>query len=156
MREITPIGDLNHDGYPDLVAVQTSNANLYFYPGVGNGFGPRKSIGTGWNAMDALTGVGDFNRDGYVDLLARRTSTGVLYLYPGRAGATLGAGGQIGTDWNTMRDLTGIGDFDRDGYLDLFAVNVSSNNLYFYPGRGSGFANRINLSSGWSGLTPLL
>ena len=155
MREITPIGDFNGDGYPDLVAVQTSNGNLYLYPGRGNGFGVRKSIGTGWNTMDALTGVGDFNRDGFVDLIARQISTGNIYLYPGRAGSSFGARVQLGARWNTMRDLTGIGDFDRDGYVDLFAVSTSSNSLYFYPGRGTALARGIKLTSGWSGLTPL-
>jgi hypothetical protein len=55
-----------------------------------------------------------------------------------------------------MRDLVGIGDFNRDGFVDLSAVNKSTNILYVYPGRGTGFASRIALSSGWSGRQPLL
>jgi hypothetical protein len=31
-REITAVGDLNGDGYPDLLAVKKYTANLHFYP----------------------------------------------------------------------------------------------------------------------------
>ena len=31
-REITAVGDLNGDGYPDLLAVKKYTGNLYFYP----------------------------------------------------------------------------------------------------------------------------
>jgi hypothetical protein len=156
MREITPIGDLNHDGYPDLVTVQASTGNLFFYPGTGNWFGARTQIGVGWNSVDELTGIGDFNRDGYVDLIARQRSNGDLLLYFGRAGSHVGARTRIGVIWNGMRDLVGIGDFNRDGYVDLSAINKSTNILYVYPGRGTGFASRIALSSGWSGRQPVL
>ena len=67
MREITAIGDFNRDGYPDLLAAQTSNRNLYLYPGrAGHDAGrPRVLVGTGgWNTMSELAGVGDFDRDG--------------------------------------------------------------------------------------------
>ena len=30
--EITAVGDLNGDGYPDLLAVKKYTANLHFYP----------------------------------------------------------------------------------------------------------------------------
>jgi hypothetical protein len=156
MREITAIGDLNRDGYPDLIAAQTSSGSLFFYPGIGNGFGARRSIGSGWNSMDQLTGIGDLNRDGVIDLLARQKSTGNLYFYPGRASGYFGARSQIGTGWNSMRDLVGIGDFDRDGNPDLVAANKSTNYLYLYPGRATGLASRIRLTGVWSGRTPLL
>jgi hypothetical protein len=156
MREITPIGDLNHDGDPDLVTVQASTGKLFFYPGIGNWFGARTQIGIGWNSVDELTGIGDFNRDGYVDLMARQKSNGDLLLYFGRAGSHVGSRTRIGVGWNGMRDLVGIGDFNRDGFVDLSAVNKSTNTLYVYPGRGTAFASRITLGGGWSGRQPLL
>jgi hypothetical protein len=155
MREITPVGDLDGDGHPDLLVVQTSNGCLYLYPGLGNAVAPRKSLGCGWNAMSELTGVGDFNRDGRVDLVARTTASGDLWLYPGTLGG-LAARSRIGTGWNTMRDLTGVGDFDRDGFTDLIAVQSATGDLYRYPGNGTAFGPRLKIGSGWTGLRPLL
>ena len=45
MREITPVGDLNGDGYPDLLAVQTSTGYLYLYPGRGTSLRAVRWIG---------------------------------------------------------------------------------------------------------------
>ena len=149
MREITPVGDLDGDGYPDLLAVTTSTGDLYLYPGHGTSFGARRLIGTGWNAMSELAGVGDFNRDGHADLVARTTATGYLWLYPG-TGIGFGPRVQIGTGWNTMRDMVGIGDFDRDGFTDLIAVESATGKLFRYPGRGTSFGSRLLVGSGWS------
>ncbi|BCJ37437.1 hypothetical protein Athai_49400 [Actinocatenispora thailandica] len=104
MGDLAAIGDLNHDGRPDLIARLNSSGDLYFYPGTGIGFGPRVRIGTGWNGMRNLAGVGDFNRDGYPDLFAVEKSTNRLYLYPGRNGS-FGTRIQLGTGWNTLRPL---------------------------------------------------
>ena len=155
MREITPVGDLDGDGYPDLLVVQRSNGCLYLYPGRGNAVAGRKLLGCGWNAMSELTGVGDFTRDGRVDLIARTSATGALWLYPGTTG-NLGARSRIGSGWNTMRGLTGVGDFDRDGFTDLVAVQSATGDLYRYPGNGRSFGPRLKVGSGWTGLRPLL
>jgi hypothetical protein len=156
MREITPVGDLNGDGFPDLLAVQTSTGTLFLYPGRGTGFGTRRSLGTGWNALSELTGVGDFNRDGRVDLIARQSSNGILWLYPGRA-TGLGPRVQVGAGWNSMRDLVGVGDFDRDGLNDLVAVENATGRLFRYPWRTTSFGPRVFFGSGWtSTLRPLL
>jgi hypothetical protein len=157
MREITAIGDLNKDGYPDLVAAQTSNRNLYLYPGAkGTKLGARKLLAKGgWHTMSELAGVADFNRDGYPDLVARQSATGKLFLYPGRK-TSLAAKKQIGTGWNTKRDLIGVGDFDRDGYPDLAAVYKSNGNLLLYRGTGSGLRSSIRVATGYRGRSPLL
>jgi hypothetical protein len=156
MREITPAGDLDRDGYHDVLAVQSSTGCLYLYRGHGTGLNRTTKIGCGWNAMSELTGVGDFNRDGRVDLIARTTATGELWLYPGTTG-NLGPRVRVGNSgWQNMRDLTGVGDFNRDGFTDLMTVQTATGDLYLYPGRGTSFGARIMVGSGWIGMGPLL
>ncbi|HEX7537904.1 MAG TPA: glycoside hydrolase domain-containing protein [Dermatophilaceae bacterium] len=155
MREITPVGDLDGDGYPDLLAVQSSNGYMYLYPGRGTSLGPRRALGGGWNSMSELAGVGDFNRDGHVDLLARNTATGDVWLYKG-TGTALGARVRVATGWSTLRDVTGVGDFDRDGLTDVIAVESATGKLFRYPGRGTSFGPRLAAGGGWTVLQPLL
>ena len=157
MREITAIGDLTGDGYPDLVAAQTSNKNLYLYPGKkGSTLGARKLIlKGGWNTMTELAGVADFDRAGYPDLVARQTATGKLFLYPGRKGA-FGPRRQIGTGFTGVRDLVGVGDFDRDGFVDLAGVLKANGNLMLYPGAGTGLRPAVRVGTGFGCCSPLL
>ncbi|GIF01750.1 hypothetical protein Ari01nite_92140 [Paractinoplanes rishiriensis] len=157
MSAIVRIGDLNLDGREDLVARQSSTGALWFYPGTGSGFGTRKQIGAGWNGMREITPIADLDRDGYPDLIAAQTNNNNLYFYPGRPGATLGSRIQIGTGgWGAMSELTGVGDFDRDGYPDMIARLTSTGALYLYPGRSGGFAARRQLHTGWNTMRDLL
>ncbi|GAA0807818.1 glycoside hydrolase domain-containing protein [Spirilliplanes yamanashiensis] len=157
VRELTAIGDATGDGYPDLLAVR--GADLWLYAGTAAGpLAPRVRVGAGgWSAMSELAGVGDLTGDGRPDMVARVTADGRLFLYPGAAGGGFGPRRQIGTAWNTMRDLAGVGDFDRDGRPDLVAVQVSSGNAYLYRGTAAaGFAARTLLAGGFAGRTPVL
>jgi hypothetical protein len=156
VRQITPIGDLTGDRRPDLLAVQTSTGCLYLYPGRGTSLAPRSKLSCGWNGRSELTGVGDLDRDGRVDLLARQTSTGDLWLYPGAAGNGFGARTRIGTGWQGLRDLTGVGDFDRDGIPDLVAVKSSTGELFRYLGRRGGLQPGQRIATGWRAWGPLL
>jgi hypothetical protein len=157
LREITPVGDINGDGFPDLLAVQSSTGSMFLYPGRGTGLGTRRLVGGGWNALSEFAGVGDFNRDGRVDMVARTNATGELWLYRG-TGTTLGSRVRIGSGgWNGLRDLVGVGDFDRDGFTDLSAVQSSTGRLLRYPGRGTGLGTAVVVGSGWTtGLRPAL
>lgn len=157
MREISAIGDMNGDGYPDLLAVRAGDGKLLLYRGragaaVGN---PTVVGGSGWTSMSELAGIGDLNRDGMVDLVARRTSDGALFLYGG-VGTGFRPRVQIGTGWTAMRDLVGTGDFDRDGYPDLAAVQKSTGILFLYRGRAGGVGSRIQLATGFGGRQPVL
>ncbi|MBO3734288.1 FG-GAP repeat domain-containing protein [Glycomyces niveus] len=103
MKEVTAVGDLDHDGHADALAVRSSDGCLYFYGGTGSGtFKTKVKVGCGWAAMDAITGVGDFNRDGHVDWAARRKSDGSLFLYPGNGAGNHTASKLVGTGWNSM------------------------------------------------------
>jgi hypothetical protein len=103
MREVTAVGDLDHDGRADLLAIAKSDNCLYLYKGNGNGtFQARKQVSCGWKSYEAITGVGDFNRDGHADFLSRRVTDGILFLYPGNVAGGHGSRVQIGTGWNAM------------------------------------------------------
>jgi hypothetical protein len=103
MREVNAVGDLDHDGRADLLAIAKSDNCLYLYKGNGNGtFKSRVQVSCGWKTYEAITGVGDFNRDGHADFLSRRVTDGILFLYPGNGAGGLGTRVQIGTGWNAM------------------------------------------------------
>jgi hypothetical protein len=88
--------------------------------------------------------------------MARKHATGDLWLYRGTS-AGFGAAVRVGNGWNAMRNLTGVGDFDRDGYNDLFAVEGATGKLFRYPGRGMSFGPRVQVGSGWTtDMTPVL
>ncbi|GIM93889.1 glycoside hydrolase domain-containing protein [Paractinoplanes toevensis] len=154
IRELTAAGDLNKDGYPDMVAVQ--GGTLYLYPGAaGAKFGARKAIySAGWTTLYELSGVGDFNRDGYPDLVARQNSTGTLFLFPGKKGAYGSNKTSLGTGWNGVRDIVGVGDFDRDGYTDLVGVRTKDSALLLWRGNGKSLSYKT-LYSAFKGSTPL-
>ena len=138
-----------------MIAREKSTGHLWLYPGSGTALATRSRIGTNWNTMREITAIGDVDRDGRNDLLAVRTSDGRLYLYPGRAGS-LGAPVVVGSGgWNSMDELTGVGDVDRDGRPDLVARVKSTGELYLYRGQGNRFAPRIRIGTGWKTMRDL-
>lgn len=107
--------------------------------------------------MTDLT-AGDFNADGKRDLVAVQVSTGKLFLYPGTGSGTLASRVEIGdAGWNGMADLT-VGDLNRDGKDDLIATQISTGNLWLYPGTGTGtdLGTRVLIGTGgWNGMANL-
>lgn len=160
MREITGVGDLDGDGYRDLVAIEKATGRLYLVPGRGTSLGARRLVGLTWASMGELAGVGDLDRDGHPDLVARKNATGELFLYRGRgSGTTAGFRPRVrigASGWDTMRDLVGAGDVDRDGRNDLLAVDVATGRLLRYPGTGTGLRSRQVFGTGFTAdLHPL-
>jgi hypothetical protein len=149
---LTTGGDLNGDGWGDLL-VRFTSGQLFIALGNSGGYiMDYIEVGSGWNSMSAVTGGHDHNSDGRTDLIALQSSTGNLYLYPGRGDGSFGSRKQIGTGWNSMRELTTTGDLNHDGHADMLAVKNSDSCLYFYAGRGDGtFKSRVQVGCGWGG-----
>ena len=155
--DLSNAGDLTGDGLPDMVAVNRADGGLYLYTATGTSFeGGSNAIklSTGWNAMTELTGVGDLTGDGQSDLVAVQKSTGQLWLFPGPtpSGSTRILIGTSG--WNSMRELTGIGDVTGDGHPDLLAID-SSGTFWLYPGKTGGFGTRQQIGTGWTHMRSL-
>jgi hypothetical protein len=54
-----------------------------------------------------------------------------------------------------MRDLVGVGDFDRDGHTDLAAVQRSTSLLLLYRGTGSGLRAGVRIVTSFGGRSPV-
>lgn|GEM_PF-862736 len=147
--------DYTGDAKNDVLA-RDNGGTLWLYPGNGTGgWLTQKSLGTGWNSLNAIIPTKDFNGDGRSDILARDTN-GVLWLYPGNGNGGLQTRVQAGTAWQGMTLILAPGDFDGDGKADLLARN-SAGALWLYRGNGSGgFTSSVQVGAGWNAMNAIL
>ncbi|MFE5974368.1 FG-GAP repeat domain-containing protein [Streptomyces sp. NPDC056460] len=154
--QLTGAGDLDRDGYMDLLARDKVGA-LWLYKGTGSftgaRFKTRVKVGSGWGTYNQLAGGADVTGDGRTDLLAR-DKTGVLWLYRGTGSGTApyAARTRIGAGWNTYTQLLIAGDLTDDGKADAVARDTTGT-LWLYQGTGNTvapFATRTRTGSGWN------
>lgn len=152
-RIIAP-GDLNGDGLPDMLSVDSSGV-MWQYPGKGNGtFSSRVQVSTGWSQYNSVRGHGDFTGDGKADLIARSKTGSYIYLYKGTGKTGSGAFSsriKVRT-WSSYNAFDAVGDVTGDGKAD-FLARTSGGTLYLYPGTGKAtseiFATRISVGTGF-------
>ncbi|MFJ2651837.1 FG-GAP-like repeat-containing protein [Streptomyces sp. NPDC087420] len=98
-------GDLNGDGFGDILA-RGKNGTLYRYEGTGKGtLGPRVTMSADWGATyNAIVGVGDLTGDGKNDVVMR-DKAGTLYRSNGNGKGSFGARTKIATGWQGYKGL---------------------------------------------------
>ncbi|MDB6032210.1 MAG: hypothetical protein JWM16_2548 [Verrucomicrobiales bacterium] len=138
-------GDFNNDGYPDLYVNTLNSAQSLFYSNNGNGTFTRivnQSIGTDvGNAFGAAWA--DYDNDGYLDLFVAVNSAGNDWLYHNNGNGTFTkiTSGAIVVSVGTGNNCT-WGDYDNDGFVDLFVAN-SQQNDFLYHNNGNGTFTRV-------------
>ena len=135
-REIA-VGDVNLDGFPDVITDDTDNNQLYVL--LGKGDGTFRAPITFSGSASGLA-IGDFNGDGKPDFAATDFANGKIIIWLGRGDGTF-------SNQSTVAVGTGLGsgtnavvavDLNRDGKLDLVAVNMFLGTVSVTLGNGDG------------------
>jgi hypothetical protein len=145
---LTSPGDVNGDGYQDLVARQASTGDMYFYAGTADHrLKSRVKIGTNWKTYTKIVGAGDLNGDGRGDLLGI-DAAGALWRYYGTASGAVAPRVQLATGWGGYTSVVGLGDISGDGKPELVG-RTGDGRLYRHSATGTGtLAARVMIGTG--------
>ena len=135
--------DYDNDGHLDLFVANSDQNDFLFHS---NGDGTFTRITT--NAIALKTGNSqggswaDYDNDGLPDLFVSRVNEpNLLYHNEGKGRFTVVTNGAIVRDVSIGQG-TSWGDYDNDGYLDLFVVNPTARN-FLYHNNGDGSFTKI-------------
>lgn len=129
--------DLNSDGVPDLVMVQSNGVSVYL--GVGDGTFLDGGTYLGEAAqLDLVTG--DFNGDGLQDIVSLAGGGVVTLLLGQDGGAFVGGGVLAGPPKGTV---VLAGDFVGNGNLGIAVLSVADQSILVFGGGGNGSLYRV-------------
>jgi uncharacterized repeat protein (TIGR01451 family) len=157
-HSVATAGDVNGDGYADVIvgAPYSGNGKIYVYYGSATGLvAPAAFTATGEADGDyfgfSVASAGDVNGDGYADIIVGAeqydNNKGKMYVYYGSAAGLSAAPAfsATGETWNNFlgHSVATAGDVNGDGYADIVVgafgyAYDSRGKIYVYHGSAEG------------------
>jgi len=133
--------DFNKDGYADLAVVaNSSSVSVFLWSIPGIQFSPAISIPVPETTLQFITS-GDFNGDGYADLATGSPQTSNVYLELWNTATDTSFKASTGNPYTVtasqLPNYACSGDFNKDGYADLAAIN-ENDFVTVWPGNVNG------------------
>src|SRR5437899_2693126 len=140
------IADVNGDGKPDLVTVNTGANTVSVLLGNGAGsFGPRTDFATG--AVPHGLAIADLDGDGNPDLVVANTGGNTVSVLLGTGTGTFAAAMDFPT--GVAPFFVAVADLNGDGIPDLVVVNVGGDTVSVLLGVGDGtFGPKMGFATG--------
>jgi hypothetical protein len=150
---VASAGDVNGDGYADVVVGYYNRASVYVYLGGPSGLASTPSrIVVSPNANSAfgytVTGAGDVNGDGYADILVGAYVQGYAYILFGSANGIGSSTSETLAGPDTFsafgEAVASVGDLNGDGYADIvvgassYGPTSDTGRAYVYYGSAAG------------------
>jgi hypothetical protein len=133
------IGDINHDGYPDLAVTNYGGNTVSILMGSKTGtftVSPT-TLSTCTNPYGVA--IGDFAHNGFPSIAVTCFASAQLEVFPNNGNGTFGSPSIYTTDAHPTSLV--VGDFNRDGNLDVVVGNSTANDVYFFGGNGNNTFN---------------
>jgi len=132
-------GDYDRDGYVDLYVTNAPGANrLYGNNGDGTFTDAGSASGTDDSGTSQSAAWGDYDNDGDLDLYVGDEGVGNRLYRNNDDGTFTDVGSTSGTDDAGLARAVAWGDYDNDGYLDLYVSNAyGTNRMYHNEGDGT-------------------
>jgi tetratricopeptide (TPR) repeat protein len=131
--------DMDHDGDLDLYETR-SNSNLMFRNN-GDGTFQEQAGKMGLSCLNANSreaAFGDFDDDGDIDLFVVNENAGNILFSNQRQGSYKDITPESGLQSNGGSGSVAVGDYNNDGFLDLFIPSVKGGNHQLYENKGNG------------------
>jgi SpoIID/LytB domain protein len=133
-KNVTGVGDVNGDRYPDLMVINTSGRAYLVYGNGRTGYKSYARVAGSWANRDWLRGAGDVNGDKRMDVITRVGDR--LYVHLGTKSGGFGTPKVIMTGLKGVSAITAVGDVDSDKRADVVA-RLSDGRLRLYRSTGT-------------------